>query len=86
MHAHISAPIPRRPTKGIPDLTRRDPSTIQKDALTARIAELEHTLAMPGGTELERGRWLLTSGRYDDAISEMRSLTQKHASSSAAAD
>ena len=86
MYAHISAPIPRRPTNEIPDLTRRDPSTIQKDALTARIAELEHTLAMRGGTELERGRWLLTSGRYDDAISEMRSLTQKHASSSAAAD
>jgi tetratricopeptide (TPR) repeat protein len=85
MYPHLSAPIPRRPTNEIPDLTRRDPSTIQKDALSARIAEIEHTLAMPGGAELERGRWLLASGRYDDAISEMRSLTQKHASSSAAA-
>lgn len=86
MYAHISAPVPRRPTNQFPDLTRRDRSIIEKAALTARVAELEHTLALPGGTELERGRWLLTSGRYDDAISEMRSLTRTHASSSAAAD
>jgi tetratricopeptide (TPR) repeat protein len=85
LYAFINAPLPRRLTNGIPDLTQRDPSAIQKDALSARIAELERTLEMPGGAELERGRWLLTSGRYDEAISEIRSLTQKHASSSAAA-
>jgi hypothetical protein len=39
---------------------------------------------MPGGTELELGRWLLASGRYEDAISELQSLMQKHAASTAA--
>lgn len=86
MYVHLSAPIPRRPANQIPDLTRRDPTTIERDALTARIAELERTLAMPGGAELERGRWLLASGRYDEAISEMRALTQKQGSSPEAAN
>jgi tetratricopeptide (TPR) repeat protein len=84
LHLYISAPIPRIPAGEIPDPTRRDPWTIRKDGLTARIAELERMLAMPGGAELERGRWLLANGRYDDAVTEMRSWTQKHASSSAA--
>lgn len=82
----ISTPIPRVSAGEIPDPTRRDPWTIQKDALTARIAELERALAVPGGAELERGRWLLRNGRYDDAVTEMGSWTQKHASSSAAGE
>jgi tetratricopeptide (TPR) repeat protein len=85
MYVRFYVPTPHASANEIPNLTRRDPSAVQKDALTARITEIERALAMPGGVELERGRWLLARGRYDDVIREMRLLTQKPGSSAAAA-
>lgn len=40
---------------------------VDRQALTDRVTTLARTTALPGGMELERGRWLIAAQRWDDA-------------------
>jgi tetratricopeptide (TPR) repeat protein len=51
-----------------------DGAQVLKQALPGRIGQLTHSLAQPGGTLLERGRWLLEQEQRQDAIATLQEL------------
>lgn len=59
---------------------------VTKEALAARIAHLERALNVPGGADLERGRWLLERGRFDDASRVLKQILARFRGSPAAAE
>ena len=44
------------------------PSVVTREALADRVSQLARTLGMPGGRELERGRWQLAMKQRGDAL------------------
>jgi tetratricopeptide (TPR) repeat protein len=54
-----------------------DSTEVSKEALVARLAELTRTAAAPGGTAIERGRWLIQRGQWADATAVLdQAVTQ----------
>ena len=53
-----------------------DDAEVAKHALSARTSQLERSTSAAGGTIVEKGRWLLTRGRWDDAIAALSPLVR----------
>ncbi len=53
----------------------------RRDALPARIAELQRSLAVAGGVLVERGRWVIGQGRWADALAPLTAFLKEHRSS-----
>ncbi|HET7696417.1 MAG TPA: hypothetical protein VFK57_11960 [Vicinamibacterales bacterium] len=54
------------------------PAPIDRDALTARVAQLRASLAHPSGPLLERGRWLLQQERRVEAAETLARLLREY--------
>ena len=72
--------------RGIEPFGTADNVSVVRDTLPARISELKKTTAIAGGTLVERGRWLLTHGRWDEAMASAGEFLAQHPESPLVAD
>ncbi len=61
-------------------------SSVSKEALGERVAVLTRSLAIPGGAELERGRWQLQQQQWDDARRTFEDAIARYPRSAVVAD
>lgn len=76
----------RRPAAPNEPFLRVDDLEVARETLPARIAELKLATSIAGGTQVERGRWLLARGRWDEAIASLGSFLSQHPRSPMAGD
>ena len=72
-------PLPLAPVND--PFTIVDGTEVVRDALPVRISELKRTTAVAGGALVERGRWLVTRGRWDEAVAALASFASQHPTS-----
>lgn len=82
----IERPAAPKDAAGPGGAPRRAEVVAIRHALAARAAELERTLALPGGAQLERGRYLLSQRRWDEARAALEELLGAQPRSPAAAE
>jgi tetratricopeptide (TPR) repeat protein len=63
-----------------------DTAEVRKASLQPRIRQLQRSAELPGGTLLERGRWLIDKGRHKDAMVPLARLVAQYPESAAVAD
>jgi tetratricopeptide (TPR) repeat protein len=61
----------------------RDDPAVASQALPGKIAQLKNSVSVPGGTLLERGRWLVGHGRHAEALVPLEQLLTRYRQSSA---
>lgn len=61
----------------------RDDPAVASQALPGKIAQLRNSISVPGGTFLERGRWLVEHGRHTEALVPLEQLLTRYRQSSA---
>lgn len=57
-------------------------AAVQRTVVQRRVAEIGRSLPIPGGTDLERGRWLLSEGRSADAVRALDEVARRYARNS----
>jgi tetratricopeptide (TPR) repeat protein len=75
--------VPRAPNPDDPFALVKDEVEVTKQSLPARISQVKQSLSLPGGVQLERGRWLLTKGRLQEAQTVLSELIAAHPRSAA---
>ena len=63
-----------------------DRHEVLRETLPRRIEQLQRSVGLPGGAELERGRVLLMKGHVDQAATTLNQILEQHPNSPAAAD
>ena len=61
----------------------RDDPAVASQALPGKIAQLKNSVSVPGGTFLERGRWLVEHGRHAEALVPLEQLLAQYRQSAA---
>ena len=64
----------------------REPGTVTRDEVVRRVEQLSAFLTLPGGRELERGRWLHLTRRDADAIPVLDAVARQFAGASTGAE
>jgi tetratricopeptide (TPR) repeat protein len=59
----------------------RDEAKVERHALAWRRDRLAASLALSGGAELERGRWLVLNGQLDAGLAALNRVSAEHAGS-----
>jgi tetratricopeptide (TPR) repeat protein len=80
---HGPLPLTIRDLRARPD---KPPVMSKRTSLVRRVEELTAFLPLPGGRDLERGRWLLAQGRASDAIATLAAVVKEHAGTAAATE
>jgi tetratricopeptide (TPR) repeat protein len=55
-----------------------DIGEVKKETVTSRVTELKRSLSVPGGAALERGRWLLSTARHEEAIAQLERVLREY--------
>ena len=76
----------RRPTPSSDPLLRADAGEVTRELLQARVTALKQTTVAGGGVLVERARWLVSKGRWDEAITVGEEFLSRHAASPLAGD
>lgn len=63
----VYLPTQHRPNEEMTIAISEDPTRLVRDAVNERVATLTRLLAVPGGPQVERGRWLLAKRRPREA-------------------
>jgi tetratricopeptide (TPR) repeat protein len=66
------------------DLPTPAPAGVAREALDTRIKALRQYAGLPGGNDLERGRWLIGRGKFDEAIASLNKAIAQHPQSKVA--
>ena len=85
---HLSLRAPRRPNQSSWPSTARleDESSLNRESLMRRSAELGRTTAAPGAEAVERARWLVDHGRAEDGVRALDGFEARYPGSANAAD
>ena len=75
----------RTPAPGEPFVTT-DSGEVTQERLQSRVAVLRRTLTDTGGALVERARWSVEHGRWDDAVAAAREFASAHGKSPLAAE
>jgi tetratricopeptide (TPR) repeat protein len=74
------------PSPGRAARLEEDPGTITRDEVASRVDQLSQFLTLPGGPELERGRWLHLTGNDAEAIPVLDAVARQFAGASTGAE